>query len=65
MSNTIRRKKKVNHTRKKSVPCQFIGDELDGLEELSERFYFGNASLAIRESVKYTLDHKRNKKEVQ
>lgn len=65
MSDTIRKKKKVNHTSKRSISCEFQGEYLDDIDELSSKFYFGNTSLAIRESVKYALDHKRNKKEVQ
>jgi hypothetical protein len=62
MSDTKRKMKKPKHTsRKLTVPCQFKDDEIDTLEELSNKHYFGNNSLAIRESVKLASIHKNKK----
>lgn len=60
MSNTIRKKIKANHKARLSLEMPM--DEHDGLAEMADRHYFGNMSLAVRESVKYAKVHKFNKK---
>jgi Arc/MetJ-type ribon-helix-helix transcriptional regulator len=60
MSNTIRKKIKPNH--KARVSLEMPKNEFDDLNEMTDRHYFGNMSLAVRESVKYAKVHKFNKK---
>ena len=63
MSDTKRKMKRPKH--KARVSLEMPIDEFNDLDEMTGKHYFGNRSLAFRESAKYANVHKFNKKEIQ